>query len=192
MMMLKSKRIYLRPLRRSDANAVFNAVTRSRSELDRFLLWSPQTTKVKHTAEFIRQTFIWRRREVGYGFGVFAAPTGEYLGNCGLQNIRHRIRSAEIGYWIRSDQAGKGLATEASAMLLKFAFEGLQLHRVILRAATDNGGSIRVAEKLGFRLDGLQRHEELLARGWIDYNYFCLLEEEYRASRDRINALITK
>ncbi len=191
-MMLKSKRIYLRPLRRSDANAVFDAVTKSRSDLDRFMIWSPLTTKVKHTAAFIRQTFVWRRREVGYAFGVFEASTGEYLGNCGLHDVRQRVRSAEIGYWIRSDQAGKGLTTEASALLLKFAFEGLQLHRVILRAATDNGGSNRVAEKLGFRLDGIHRHEDLLARGWIDYNYFCLLEEEYRAARDQINALITK
>lgn len=191
-MILKSKRICMRPLRRSDAVAVFNAVTRSRSDLDRFMLWSPQTTKVKHTAEFIRQTFVWRRRDVAYAFGVFEASTGEYLGNCGLHDIRHRIRSAEIGYWISSDQAGKGLATEASALLLKFAFEGLQLHRVILRAATDNGGSIRVAEKLGFRLDGIHRHEELLARGWMDYNYYCLLEDEYRAAREQLNALVTK
>ncbi|MBK7091639.1 MAG: GNAT family N-acetyltransferase [bacterium] len=191
-MMLKSKRIYLRPPRRSDANALFDAIAASRKELDQFLLWPPHTTKVKHSSEFIRRTFVWRRREMAYAFSVFDSATDEYLGNCGLHDVRQRIRSAEIGYWIRSDHAGKGLTTEAAALLLRFAFEGLRLHRIVLRAATDNAASIRVAEKLGFQFDGIHRHEDLLARGWIDYKYFCMIEDEYRAAKDKLTALITK
>lgn len=191
-MLLKSKRIYLRFLRGGDAHAVFEAINRSRKELDQFMLWSPHTTQVKHTSEFINRTFTWRRREMAYGFGIFEAATGDYLGNCGLHDVRRRIRSAEIGYWIRSDRAGEGLTTEAAALLLRFGFEALSLHRIILRAATDNPGSIRVAEKLGFHFDGIHRHEELLGRGWIDYNYYCLLEQEYRLDRDRINGFISK
>lgn len=191
-MILKSKRIYLRPFRRSDAKALFDAVASSRMELDQFMLWSSHTTKVKHSMEFIRRTFVWRRREIAYAFGVFDSATDDHLGNCGLHNVKQHVRSAEIGYWIRSDQAGKGLTTEAAALLIRFAFEGLRLHRIVLRAATDNIASYRVAEKLGFQLDGIHRHEDLLPRGWVDYRYYCLLEEEYRAAREQITALITK
>lgn len=191
-MMLKSKRVYLRPPRRSDASALFDAVAKSRNELDQFMLWSPNTTKIKHSMEFIQRTFVWRRRGLAYAFSVFDSETGDYLGNCGLHDVRLRTRSAEIGYWIRSDQAGRGLTTEAAALLLRFAFEGLRLHRVILRAATDNAASNRVAEKLGFQFDGIHRHEDLLPRGWIDYKYYCLLEDEYRSARDKLTALITK
>ena len=190
-MLLKSRRIYLRPLRGSDAAAVFAAVNASRLELDRFMEWPPLTTRVKDAAEFIRRSISGRRRGTMYNFGVFDAADSAYLGNCGLHDIRRRINSAEIGYWIRSERHGQGIATEAAALVLRFAFLELRSHRVILRAATDNIGSIRVAEKLGFTFDGLQRHELHLTRGWLDYNYYCMLEGEFQEQRAKIESHIT-
>lgn len=189
-MLLKSSRIYLRALKRSDAKSVFDAVQSSRAELDRFMAWSPHTRSVRDTLDYIGSTFTMRRRGTGYPFGIFDASTNMYLGANGLHDIRRSTRSAEIGYWIRSDQAGKGLATESSAILLRFAFEDLRVHRVVLRAAVDNVGSIKVAEKLGFLLGGVQRHEFLLQRGWIDFNFFVMLEDEYRQYRDRIESYL--
>ena len=191
-MLLKSKRIQLRSLRRSDAKAVYSAIDASRAELDKFMIWSPSTQSVKDTVDFIHRTFSERRRGSALGFGIFDAETKGYIGNVGLLNLRSDIRSAEIGYWIRSDRAGQGFATEASALTLKFAFEVWRAHRVILRAATDNRGSIRVAEKLGFRLDGIQRHEQLLSRGWLDLNCYSLLEDEYRSLREQIHSFISR
>lgn len=191
-MLMKSKRILMRSLRRSDAKAVFSAIDASRAQLDQFMIWSPSTRSVKDTVNFIHRTFSERRRGVTLGFGIFNAETKAYIGNISLLNLRSDIRSAEIGYWIRSDRAGQGLATEASALTLKFAFEEWKAHRVILRAASDNPRSNRVAEKLGFHLDGIQRHELLLSRGWLDLNCYSLLEEEYRALREQIGSFITK
>ncbi|MGB5106811.1 MAG: GNAT family protein [Candidatus Zixiibacteriota bacterium] len=191
-MLMKSKRILMRSLRRSDAKAVFSAIDASRAQLDQFMIWSPSTRSVKDTVNFIHRTFSERRRFVTLGFGIFDAETKAYIGNISLLNLRLDIRSAEIGYWIRSDRAGQGLATESSALTLRFAFEEWKAHRVILRAASDNPGSNRVAEKLGFHLDGIQRHEQLLSRGWLDLNCYSLLEEEYRALREQIGSFITK
>lgn len=191
-MLMKSKRIEMRSLRKSDSKAVFAAVDASRTELDRFMIWAPSTRSARDTTDYIRRTITERRRERGFGFGIFDAETKSYIGSIGLHNLRSGIRSAEIGYWIRTERAGQGLATEASALTLKFAFDAWNAHRVVLRAATDNAGSIRVAEKLGFRLDGIQRHEMLLSRGWLDLNCYSMLEDEYRLLRERIGGFIIK
>lgn len=191
-MFLKSQRILLRSLRRSDAKAVFTAIDSSRAELDKFMIWSPETRTVQDSIDFIHRTFSDRRQKRAIGFGIFDADTKAYIGGIGLHDLRKSIQSSEIGYWIRSDRAGQGLATEASALVLRFAFEGWKAHRVVLRAATDNAGSIRVAEKLGFRLDGIQRHELRLSRGWLDYNCYSMLEDEYYAQREKICSFISK
>ena len=111
-MFLKSQRILLRSLRRSDAKAVFMAIDSSRAELDKFMIWSPVTRTVQDSIDFIHRTFSDRRQKRAIGFGIFDADTKAYIGGIGLHDLRNSIQSAEIGYWIRSDRAGQGLATE--------------------------------------------------------------------------------
>lgn len=179
---LRTDRLLLRPLRNRDAATLTAAVQQSLPELQPFLPWAESDYSVRHARDFVRRAITWRRSRVAYAFGIFDAHTRELIGGNGLHGIRSSTASAEIGYWIRSDRAGQGIATESSALVLRFAFEALRCHRVVLRAATDNVGSLRVAEKLGFHLDGVQRHEAHFARGWSDFNYFTLLEDEYRAN----------
>ena len=90
-------------------------------------------------------------------------------------------RTGEIGYWIRSDETGSGVATEATEALIEAGFEHLRLHKLTLRIAKGNRGSERIAEKLGFTREGVLR-EELRIRGvWVDHTLYSLLEHE----RDR-------
>ena len=60
----------------------------------------------------------------------------------------------ELSYWIASDAAGAGLATEAASAVLQWARERLYVKRFTLWAGRDNAASRRVAEKLGFRHSG--------------------------------------
>jgi RimJ/RimL family protein N-acetyltransferase len=106
-----------------------------------------------------------------------------------MHGINERIRSGEIGYWVRTSQAGKGIATAATALIMRFGFAELKLHRILLRAAIDNPASWRVAEKLGFVYDGIQRHEQLFERGWVDLKCYSMLEDEYRNLKPHINKL---
>lgn len=60
----------------------------------------------------------------------------------------------EIGWYLRSDQWGRGYATEATALLLIHAFGELSRTRVIATADPENLASIRVLEKSGMRIEG--------------------------------------
>lgn len=189
-MLLKSNRIYLRSVTVKDAPAIFDSIVLSRKDLERFMIWAPLTNTVNAVRAYIRR--VQRNMSSGreYTFGVFSVVEHKHLGQAGLVRTFQENETAEIGYWIRSDHSGQGYATGASALLLKLAFNELKMHRVILRAAVDNEASNRVAQKLGFQLDGVLRHDGKLERGWLDMNYYSLLENEFRLKQKMIDKFI--
>jgi ribosomal-protein-serine acetyltransferase len=84
-----------------------------------------------------------------YNFHVFLADSDALIGNCALMR-RVGPAAIEIGYWIRSDHAGRGFATEAAAILVEAAWGIERIERIVIRHDLANGASGRVAEKLGF------------------------------------------
>jgi len=69
-----------------------------------------------------------------------------------------------LGYWVRTTAAGRGIATQAARLMARFAFEQVGLHRVEIVAAIPNIASQRVAEKTGAVREGVLRNR-LLIRG---------------------------
>jgi ribosomal-protein-alanine N-acetyltransferase len=90
---------------------------------------------------------------------------------------------SEIGYWIRSDETGRGVCTEAVDRVLEEGFAALGYHKAVLRIAVGNDNSDRVADKLGFTREGVLREELLIRGNWVDHSLWSLLDREYRALR---------
>ncbi len=112
---------------------------------------------------------------------TFTAFLGdEVAGVFGLAPYDRLNHEISIGYWIRSDLAGRGLATEGAAAVLDFAFEQVGVHRVQLRAAPGNRRSRRVAEKLGFKQEGVARAAGRGSDGRHDLIQFGLLVADRR------------
>lgn len=78
----------------------------------------------------------------------------------------------ELGYWLSSDWRGQGLLTEAASRVIEIAFapnpEGLGLERLGWRAFAGNVASARVAQKLGFRFEGVARRAAVGRQGLED------------------------
>jgi RimJ/RimL family protein N-acetyltransferase len=97
-----------------------------------------------------------RRRYAEYGHGLWAMilkPTGELIGDCGItaQEV-DGAREVEIGYHVRRDLWGQGLATEAARACREWGFAHLQVDRLISLIRPENLPSRRVAEKNGMRV----------------------------------------
>ena len=119
----------------------------------------------------------------GDGEWVYAIIlSGEPVGTIGVDRYQPMFASAEIGYWLRSDLSGRGLMTEAAAALLEHSFAELEIHRLELRAGVENHGSLRIAEKLGFRRGGILRHASRNARAYYDVYVFDLLATDERTA----------
>ncbi|MCX6832479.1 MAG: GNAT family protein [candidate division Zixibacteria bacterium] len=188
-MLLKSRDIYLRFLRKTDAAYLFAAVEESRHELDEHVtgpLCLHSIAEAEHLIERAKQR---RRKRQGYYFGIFSLSTKQFIGYVNLHGTGEQNRSAEVGYWVRTSQAGKGIATTATALIVLFGFKELKLHRIVLLAAFDNPASWRVAEKMGFVYDGVQRHEQHFQRGWVDLKCYSMLETEFRQLKPKITKL---
>ena len=70
---------------------------------------------------------------------------------------------AGVGYWLLAHARGKGLATSALLLVARWAFDALGVKRIGLHADPRNVASIRVAERAGFKREGL-------LRSWADVN----------------------
>lgn len=90
------------------------------------------------------------------GYGLWALvlrATGEVVGDCGLVSQQvEGVQEVEVGYHVRRDLWGQGLATEAALGCLTYGFTTLGCHRLVSLIHPRNGPSRRVAEKIGMTL----------------------------------------
>lgn len=104
---------------------------------------------------------------------------GQFVGQLTVGNVvRGALRSAWVGYWVQSAVAGGGIATGAVALAVDHAFGPVGLHRIEATVRPENGPSLRVLAKLGFREEGLlQRYLEVNG-AWRDHRLLAVTKEE--------------
>jgi RimJ/RimL family protein N-acetyltransferase len=105
---------------------------------------------------------------------------GAVVGGIGL-NVDDQGHRGTIGYWVAADARGRGTCTRALRLLSRFALDELELQRLDLVTDPDNVASQRVAEKVGYRREGVLRSHLRHPDGRIrDSVMFSLLPGELR------------
>lgn len=149
--LLETPRLRLRPMQADDVDALLA------------IFGDPKVMAAFQTAPFDRaQMMQWVRRnldhQAAHGYGLFSVvlkANGLLIGDCGLELMElDGTEVAELGYDLRSDYWNQGYATEAAAALRDYAFQQLQLPRLVSLIRVGNLRSRRVAEKIGMRLAG--------------------------------------
>jgi ribosomal-protein-serine acetyltransferase len=156
---MESERLHIRPPRAGDGPAVYEAIAESLEELRPWMPWA-QGEQTPETAEaYAREaqaSFAMRR---DLPLALFLRDGGAYVGGSGLHRIDWDVPRFEIGYWVRSSMAGKGLATEATRRIALFALDDLGAERVEIWCDARNERSAAVAGRAGFTLEArLNRH----------------------------------
>ncbi|MEU4834355.1 GNAT family N-acetyltransferase [Streptosporangium sp. NPDC023615] len=176
---IRTERLILRPYTPADLDALH--AIQSLPEVTRYLYWGPRereqtqeslTTKTTQTALL----------EEGQTLTVAAelAATGELVGDGMLNWISRIHRSGEIGYVLHPDHHGRGYATEIGQALLRLAFEGLDLYRVIGRLDARNHASARVLEKLGMRREAHLVDNEIVKGERTSELIYAILRREWQ------------
>ncbi len=183
--MIYGERVRLRAVERSDIPTFvrwFND-----PEVRRYLLMYAPLSTAQEERWFEELLQHMQRREE-FVFVVEARVGDEWVpvGNVGLHRINWKDRSAVFGialgekaYW---DQ---GYGTDATRTMLRFAFEGLNLHRVELEVMDDNARARRCYEKAGFRYEGTRRQVVFLEGRYHDAHLMSVLQEEFRYGAER-------
>jgi RimJ/RimL family protein N-acetyltransferase len=157
-------RLHLRPWRDRDAAILFDAARESVAGVGRWLPWC-HADYSRHDAEaWIAYCQAGWRSGEHFAFPVFDATRGELLGGVGLNQRNRMHRSANMGYWVRQSRQGQGVAAAAGRLVANFGFQWLGLARIEIVVLPGNQPSLRTAEKIGARFEGVAR-QRLCVRG---------------------------
>lgn len=150
--------IVLRPPNHGDEVAFFEAVSCSIAEISPWLAWCSPEYSLADTHRWLDQLpDLWQQGK-DLAFAVFNQHDGRLLGGCGLSQVDLNFRMANLGYWVRSDQRGRGIAPRAACLVAQFGFARLELVRVEIIISVGNTRSLRAAEKTGAHREGVLRN----------------------------------
>jgi RimJ/RimL family protein N-acetyltransferase len=161
----ETERLIIRSPLWGDGAMVNAAIRESIEELRPWMPWAQQIPTVEQSEENVRHARIKFLERADMRLHIFHKATGEFIGASGLHRIDWVVKKFEIGYWIRTSQSGKGLMTEAVEGVTNFAINQLFANRLEIRCDANNIRSMRIAERLGFILEGILRSDTISVTG---------------------------
>lgn len=148
---IEAERLYLRRLRRNDVSETYLAWMHV-PQINQYL----ESRFQEHTVATLSEFVVTMAGDPHNLFtGIFLKRGDRHIGNIKLGPINAHHSHAEIGLLIGDEECwGKGYASEAIGALTRFAFEEINLHKIVAGAYEDNAGSTRAFEKAGYRREG--------------------------------------
>lgn len=178
---LETERLRLRPLMPTDESRIFDFM--NHPEVTEFLLFFDHPLSQPMLHNWLRNVLAASPDYCAY-WGIIHKKDFRLIGILSLTfNTYHH--KCELGYWMDKDYWKQGLMTEAAQRAIQYAFEELKLHRVELTHMVKNIGSQRVAEKVGFQLEGCYREGHFKRGGYRDVKFYGMLESDYAARNSK-------
>lgn len=176
--MLKSERIWLRPLEDRDMPAYAAGINdaavgipagyRSPLSADQARAWlERQQESVKRGDAFL--------------FAVCELGDDRFIGTAWLHEVSWMDGSAELAIYMDNDHLGAGWGTEAVRTIVRFGFVSLGLMRIWLTVDAGNARAIRSYEKVGFQKEGVMRQSRRGLNGLADSLLMAVLRDEWEA-----------
>lgn len=185
---IKTENLILRRYEIEFLPRLFEASSESKGgEFMRWMPWCHENYSIEECREFLEKTVEdWKKIEnfwqenLHIGFAIFDARTDKFLGDTGLNSSNGLHKFCNLGYWVRTSEQNRGIASEATHALAKAAFEDLpELNRIEIVIAIENIPSRKAAEKSGARREGILR-KRLFINGRIhDAVMFSFVREDF-------------
>lgn len=159
-----------------DAPFVFDFIDRNRSYLRKWLNWIDFTQTIedqKKYLETLSQDFLTANI---VDLGIWYENI--IIGIIHLTNIDRINKTAALGYCIDENYQHKGIITECSKILLNFAFKELYLNRIEIQTIEENLKSKAVAQRLGFKSEGILRQAYHINSKFTDCVLFSKLSSD--------------
>jgi RimJ/RimL family protein N-acetyltransferase len=155
---METDRLLIRTHKYGDGKQINEAMVESIKDLEQWMPWADHIPPVEETEEYVRKSmsnFILRE---ALDYLIFLKGSNIFIGCIGFPRLDWSVPKFEIGYWLRSSFHGNGYMTEAVEYMSKFAFDTLKAKRVEIHVNSKNLRSMKVAERLGFELEGVLKN----------------------------------
>jgi RimJ/RimL family protein N-acetyltransferase len=182
---LDAERLALRRYGSADAQAILELVDKNRTSLIQTFRGMADLSQVEEATSFIvEKTQQWNAGKA-FCYGIWLKVSKEQIrqliGQLQVKNVVWDVPSAELGYFMGGSSQRQGFATEAISAVLRLAFKRLGFERIFIRIIPSNHESISLANKLGFKHEGLHRNDFRCGFGKLhDVHYFSLTSGDYR------------
>lgn len=133
---------------------------------------------IGETIEMINLLRSLVENEQGIRWAIVNKDDHAVLGTCGFHNVKSEHRRAEMGYELGKEYWGQGIMREALAAIIGYGFTDKQYNRIEVFINKGNDKSVRIAEKMGFKLDGLLRNYEFARGEFVDQYCYSLLRSD--------------
>lgn len=162
---MQGKRIYLRKVSPDDVNEAYCRWMNDPAT-NRFL----ESRFYPHSMETLREYIVNKQGDNLNAFFAIVLNDGDrHVGNIKLGPIDSNHRLADIGILIgEKDCWGKGYALEAISLIVDYAFNTLNLHKMTAGCYAPNKGAIRAFEKAGFVQEGLRKAHCFFEGEYVD------------------------
>ncbi len=172
---LETSRLILREVKEEDANDMFQYL----SDKD---VVKPMGLVPFETVNDVWDEVSWYKSIYGEGtgirWGITLKDSGKVIGSCGFLNMLTKHYRAEVGYELSKDYWGRGIASEALEVVVKYGYQHFQLERIEALIEPTNLPSQKLVEKLGFKREGLLRHYEYTCGKFDDLYMYSIIKED--------------
>lgn len=166
--------VYLRPLDKADAPCF---VTWMNDPDVRQTLLTHRPIALAWEEEFLERA---AKSDQDIVLGIVDRASDKLIGATGLHHFDQRSRHVGFGITIGDkEEWGKGYGTEATRLIVGYAFETLNLNRVWLHVYEYNERGIRTYERVGFRKEGVMRKAHFHGGRYWDTILMAILQEEW-------------
>lgn len=175
--MFENKKIKLRKIEESDAEIYH----KWRNDVEIMYSTSPELDQfnLNDTREFVG--FILGSQN-SKSYMIETKEDNKTVGIVSLININNKDRSAECIIDIGEKAAwGKGIGQASFNMVMNYAFNELNFHRLTLRVFSFNERAISLYKKLGFKEEGIMREAFYRSGEWHDIHIMGILKKEYQS-----------
>lgn len=176
---LMGARVYVRPPGAYDAGA-WSSVRGLNEAMLRPLepTWPDDCLSADFFARRLRRQARDWVHDSAYSFLIFRQD-GMLIGGINLNHVaRGAAQSASLGYWLDESHQGQGYMREALALVMDYALEALNLHRLNAACLPDNKRSVRLLRGLGFTEEGFAKEYYRIDGVWQDHILFGFTKTE--------------
>ncbi|MBN1904117.1 MAG: GNAT family N-acetyltransferase [Deltaproteobacteria bacterium] len=135
-----------------------------------FIYFPNKPKTIKDEIDYLRLNREKRKNNLEYNFSITIRD--DVVGAIGVMIDQRRPHIGEIGYFIDRKHWGKGIASRSVKLVEEFIEQELHLHRIEIKMNKKNKGSVLVAEKCGYRKEGIQIGKLSIGNEYADaYSY---------------------
>ena len=143
------------------------------------LIGSPELEQKKDLS-FVEESFIRFTSNSCRGYFIFYKPDKTFIGTAKLDKISDHSRSAEDGILIGNKKYwGKGFAKKVYILLLTYAFNELDLMKIVGGCNENNIPMVKTFKSLGYQLEGRLRKADFIDNKFSDHFCFGIFKEEF-------------